>query len=424
MESRSVTTPFGRRPMSLAMLADQLASQNIETGRTVDKWKLYRLLCEARPLLGITDRALALLNALLSFYPKQELTEKSGLVVFPSNAQLSLRAHGMAEQTIRRHLSVLIKAGLLIRKDSPNGKRYAHKDRAGGINEAFGFSLAPLLARFDEIERMAAEVVAERLHLQRLKGRLTLCRRDIHKLVDAALDEGVEGDWGAVRDHLGTLIQTLPRVANASELRTVLFKVEALREDVVNQLETQLEIQRQSANPPQTERHIQNSDSESLSESEPNFGLECGEPPKIASAASLQARISLPTQQQITREPLSSTGGPKSFPLALVLQAAPQISDYAPEGRISNWRDLMSAALIVRSMLGVSPTAYEQACAVMGQENTATVMACILERGEHINSPGGYLRDLTHRALKHEFALGPMLMALLRSNCTVRRRVG
>src|SRR6218665_1833432 len=140
MESGNVTTPFGRRSMTLGMFASQVASREIEPDKSVDKWKLFRALCEARPLLGVTDRALAVLNALLSFYPKNELSEEHGLVVFPSNAQLSLRAHGMAEQTIRRHLAVLIEAGLLIRKDSPNGKRYAHKSRSGEINEAFGFS--------------------------------------------------------------------------------------------------------------------------------------------------------------------------------------------------------------------------------------------------------------------------------------------
>jgi replication initiation protein RepC len=409
--------------MSLAMLANQLASQKIETNKTVDKWKLYRLLCQARPLLGITDRALALLNALLSFYPKQELAEGSGLIVFPSNAQLSLRAHGMAEQTIRRHLSVLIKAGLLIRKDSPNGKRYAHKDRAGGINEAFGFSLAPLIARVDEIERMATEVTAKRVHLQRLKERLTLCRRDIHKLVDAALAEGVMGDWNGVLDHLGTLIQTLPRVPGASEVQYVLSGVEALREDVVNQLETHLKIKNQSANPPQTERHIQNSDSESLSESEANCSQERNALAQFAAATTPRAD----TSRQLEHTPNNRqrpADGLKSFPLALVLKAAPQISDYAPGGKITTWRDLTSSALIIRSMLGVSPTAYEQACAVMGQENTAIVMACILERGKHINSAGGYLRDLTHRAIKNEFALGPMLMALLRSNGSAGLRTG
>lgn len=129
MDSTCVTTPFGRRAMSFGVLATQFAAQKTRKVEAVDKWKLYRSVCEARPLLGVTDRSLAVLNALLSFYPKNELSSEAGLVVFPSNTQLSLRAHGMAEQTLRRHLSALVEAGLIIRKDSPNGKRYARKHR-------------------------------------------------------------------------------------------------------------------------------------------------------------------------------------------------------------------------------------------------------------------------------------------------------
>jgi replication initiation protein RepC len=76
----------------------------------------------------------------------------------------------------------------------------------------------------------------------------------------------------------------------------------------------------------------------------------------------------------------------------------------------------MSAAVVARSTLGVSPSAYQDACEVMGQQNAAVAVACILARGGHINSPGGYLRDLTAKARRGEFSLGPMLMALLRAN--------
>lgn len=114
----------------------------------------------------------------------------------------------------------------------------------------------------------------------------------------------------------------------------------------------------------------------------------------------------------------------KSFPLGMVLQACPDISDYGPGGQITNWRDLMTAAVVVRSMLGVSPSAYEAACAAMGPENAATVIACILEKGGHINSAGGYLRDLTRRTEDGEFALGPMLMALRRANSPVGWKAG
>lgn len=108
----------------------------------------------------------------------------------------------------------------------------------------------------------------------------------------------------------------------------------------------------------------------------------------------------------------------------MVLQACPDIADYAPGGTVGNWRDLMSAAIVVRSMLGVSPSAYEDACEVMGPENAAVAVACILERAGHITSAGGYLRDLTAKARRGEFSLGPMLMALMRANQDAHRKAG
>ena len=72
----------------------------------------------------------------------------------------SLRfAHGMPPSTCDA-ISRLVDCGVIIRRDSPNGKRYARKDRDGLINQAFGFDLAPLVARAAEFEAMAEEIRA------------------------------------------------------------------------------------------------------------------------------------------------------------------------------------------------------------------------------------------------------------------------
>nr|WP_245277953.1 replication initiation protein RepC [Rhizobium leguminosarum] len=55
-----------------------------------------------------------------------------------------------------------------------------------------------------------------------------------------------------------------------------------------------------------------------------------------------------------------------------MLQACPEIGAYGPHGTVGTWRDLMAAAVAVRSMLGVRPSA---SCEIMGPENAATVMA-------------------------------------------------
>jgi replication initiation protein RepC len=435
MQVGNVTTPFGRRPVSYAMLKHQMDAGEIEEGASADKWKIYRALCEARPRLGVTDRALAVLNALLSFYPKNELCSDDSMVVFPSNAQLSLRAHGMAEQTIRRHIAVLIDAGLLMRKDSANGKRFARRGREGEVDDAFGFSLAPLLARSSEIETLAAEVEAERLHFSRMRERLTICRRDVFKLIATAIEEGAPGDWSSAEAEYKTILSTLPRKPDAQSIAKALDEMEFLRENVINQLEMQVKAQNPSGNPYQNERHIQNSNTDSINELEPrNEKAQAEMPVPEVTSETHQTRDGDRTER-LQANPTDADRGMaarnrasgedlKPFPLGMVLSACPQISDYGPGGQIANWRELMSAAVVVRSTLGVSPSAYQEACEAMGPENAATAIACILERAGHINSAGGYLRDLTRRTQKGEFSLGPMLMAQMRANGHERLKTG
>ena len=73
------------------------------------------------------------------------------------------------------------------------------------------------------------------------------------------------------------------------------------------------------------------------------------------------------------------------------------------------------AAAMVRSMLGISPSAWLDARNAMGETEAAIVVAAILQRSEAISSAGGYLRGLTRKAEANEFSIGPMLMALIGS---------
>ncbi len=106
-----------------------------------------------RTVLGATDRALAILDALLSFHPDTAFYGDSALIVWPSNEQLIARANGMSPATLRRHLANLVDCGLVIRRDSPNGKRFARKGQGGEIEQAYGFDLSPIVARAESSSR-------------------------------------------------------------------------------------------------------------------------------------------------------------------------------------------------------------------------------------------------------------------------------
>jgi replication initiation protein RepC len=134
MQSHTPTTPFGRRSLTLAHVATQMAASARPPDKVVHKWQIFRAICTARPWLGVSERALAVLNALLSFHPETTLTGEDQLIVFPSNEQLCLRTHGMPASTLRRLLVVLVDAGLIVRRDSPNGsKRWLDRTYRGVV---------------------------------------------------------------------------------------------------------------------------------------------------------------------------------------------------------------------------------------------------------------------------------------------------
>ncbi|MET2831150.1 plasmid replication protein RepC [Mesorhizobium shangrilense] len=401
MESGYATTPFGRRPMTLALVQANTAAREIPEGSLVEKWQVYRWLCEGKSIVGVGDRALAVLSGLLTFYPDDQISEENGLMVFPSNAQLSLRAHGMADSTLRRNLAELVNCGLIIRRDSPNGKRFARKGQGGALVEAFGFSLAPLLIRAAEFQQAADQVRADNRALKLMRERITLHRRDIHKLVEAAIEEAVPGDWGAIWRRFRAIVDAIPRRAELSELEGIVTELALLHDEVDSMLESFTNSTNPSANESQSERQQSDSNTHFTFVFEPAFEK---------SRAAVEP-VSVPTEK------------PKGYPIGLVLKACPEIADYAVNG-IGNWRDLMITAAQVRGYLGVSPSAYEEACHVMGQEVAAIVIACILQRAQHINSAGGYLRVLTEKARAGEFSVGPMLMAALKANGATARMTG
>lgn len=379
--------------MSLALMAAQIGAKQIPEGKAAAKWQVYRDLCEGKSIIGVGDRSLAVLAGLLSFHPDDELSEENGLIVFPSNKQLSLRSHGMANATLRRHLAALLDCGIILRRDSPNGKRYARKGRGGELEDAYGFSLAPLLARAEEFHQAAERVRADNRALKLMRERITLQRRDIAKLIDAAIEEGAPGSWQALWRRFRLVVDQLPRKASIVELEPFAAELDQIRDEVDIALKDFMNVTNPSANESHVERQ--------QSDSNPNPHFEF-EPAFEEAGGSAERR----------REPQEP---PKTYHLGLVLKACPDIADYASAG-IGNWRDLMATAAQVRGYLGVSPSAYEDACHVMGPETAAIVVACMLQRAQHINSAGGYLRALTEKARAGQFSVGPMLMAAFKAN--------
>lgn len=397
MLTHIATTPFGRRPMTLGQISGQVTAKNVDQDAKVSKWQVFRDIREAKEALGATDRALAVLNALLTFHRDEELTGQGNLIVFPSNEQLIRRANGMPPTTLRRHIAVLVDCGLVIRRDSPNGKRFARKGQGGAIEQAYGFDLTPILARAEEFHELASAVAAERKAFRLVKERLTICRRDVVKMIDAGVNENVPGDWQGFLRRYEAIIARLPRTAPRQVLEGIASDLEDLWVDVHQTLELFVESQNPDANESHSGRHIQNSspDINPTGESENSSGNK-GEAGRDAEHDG-NVR-SLPQ---------------RDVPLGMVLSACPDIANYTKGAQIRTWRDFAAAADRARPTIGVSPGAWQEAVEVMGSQNASITLASILQRAEHIRSCGGYLRDLTEKARAQKFSVWPMVTALL-----------
>ncbi|TIR15692.1 MAG: replication initiation protein RepC [Mesorhizobium sp.] len=396
MQTHIATTPFGRRPMSLGQITSQAKARTMPKEASAQKWQVFQHIREARDLIGATDRALAILNALLSFHPETALSGDGELVVWPSNEQLMARANGMPATTLRRHLAVLVDCGLIIRRDSPNGKRFARKGRGGEIEQAYGFDLTPIVARAEEFRDLADAVQAEKKAFRVAKERLTLLRRDIVKMIDAGIEEKVPGNWGRVLQAYQAIVGRLPRTASRQLVESVGEELEELWAEIRDTLESFTKTKNPDANESHSGGHIQNSNPDSLSDSENGSGKY----EEAATFAESENVRSLPK---------------RDLPLGIVLDACPNLRELGQGGQIRHWRDFLAAAEAARPMLGVSPSAWKDALEVLGEQQAAITLAAIYQRSAQINNAGGYLRSLTERARDGKFSTWPMVMALLRA---------
>ncbi|SPF81370.1 plasmid replication protein RepC [Pseudoprimorskyibacter insulae] len=391
-------SPF-MRPISHAHLRVIERPEASVPARPVNKWELLRELSKAQAAFGVSERDLTVLQGLLSFFPDDALGGNAEMVVFPSNKAICERLNGMPCSTMRRHLARLVEAGLLQRRDSPNGKRYVRKH--GEDRVAFGFDLSPLYCQSEEIARAAEAVREAEERVRRLREVVSLMRRDLAALAEFGdeMQPGL-GFWDQLRDRAALTARALRRKLSVEDLAAYRADLEALLDQARNIIDGP-ETEEMNTNDAQSERHHHNSNKESI---DPEPALE-----KSGAAAGVP---DVDTNEPVADVDEQDTRHLPKIPLHLVIAACPSLKTFY-QGEIRHWHQLFDAACHVRPAMGISASAWEEAQRFMGPEQASIVVAAMLERFADIRSPGGYLRALTAKAAAGEFSCGPMVMALI-----------
>ncbi|PTQ64611.1 plasmid replication protein RepC [Celeribacter persicus] len=391
-------SPF-MRPISHAHLRVIERPEASVPGRPVNKWELLRELSKAQAAFGVSERDLTVLQGLLSFFPDDALGGNAEMVVFPSNKAICERLNGMPCSTMRRHLARLVEAGLLQRRDSPNGKRYVRKH--GEERVAFGFDLSPLYCQSEEIARAAEAVREAEERVRRLREVVSLMRRDLAALAEFGdeMQPGL-GLWDQLRDTAALTARALRRKLSIEDLAAYRADLEALLDQARNIIDGP-ETEEMNTNDARSERHHHNSNKESID-------LE----PALEKSGAAAGVPDVDRDEPVADVDEQDTRHLPKIPLHLVIAACPSLKTFY-QGEIRHWHQLFDAACHVRPAMGISASAWEEAQRFMGPEQASIVVASMLERFEDIRSPGGYLRALTAKAAAGEFSCGPMVMALI-----------
>jgi replication initiation protein RepC len=145
----------------------------------VSRKDLLKAARDAVRVLGLERSERQLIECLAVCFGEQQLA--NGLLCWPSNEHIKKKT-GMSERTIRRAIADLRKRGLIVMRDSANGKRFPISNDKGEIVDARGFDLTPLHARAVEFAERARALDIEIQLRRQLRDDLTAARNVLRDL--------------------------------------------------------------------------------------------------------------------------------------------------------------------------------------------------------------------------------------------------
>lgn len=304
---------------------------------------------QAAPFLGLKPPVIATLDAMLSCLPPT----RQHNTVFASNATLSFRRNGISDRTIRRHAAILQELGLLVRRDSPNRKRYSRQNMTEGTALRFGFDLSPLFQRFAQLAELAAQAARESDQIAYLKAKVRSAAHDILRTEPDNIDATMA-------------VRALRRNLSLDDCNKLLnsLKVEAVEaEQPCERTDPKEEVV--SGNDGQNDRHYHSSKKE-------NFDIGDNQRTKSLAKHNQNFRLSVPE----------------------ILSACPEAAQFSITP-VKTMTDVVSHARALAPMLGIDSRNYQDAQENLGIEGAALTIWAIMQFHEKIRKVGAYFRSIT-----------------------------
>jgi replication initiation protein RepC len=380
----------------------------------------------AAPYLGLRPNVVHAIDWLFRFTDALDWQPSSRPIVWPS-AAMQQHELGLGPSQVKNLNRHLVELGLVVMKDSPNGKRYGRRGPQGRIVEAYGFDLSPIASRFGEFQTIAQAGREERARVAALRRRATIARNGIRQLLETADEHRIAGeDWDARRDAAATASRGVARRKSSNEMEMAVESLECLQRQMRVHLETAFAGQADS-------RTSMNTVSVDISPKEPKnwphitttnqllnpkdtvIAPEGARPAKAANRSPPQpiGVVTAPDADQTVEKfrrpvPRSRTdyGSVLKITPAELTRLAPRLKPYL-RNTSPRWPEIVEAAEWLRDELAISKSSWGEACLTMGREQAATAVAVVSAkpRKHFRSSPGAYFHGMVSKAKAGELHL-------------------
>lgn len=406
--------PAGIRRLTAPMLRTESVAETFEGLADGDAGPSAVLAAfkAAAPYLGLPGRIVGAIDWLFKFTKKQDWAPGSRPIVWPS-AAVQCEELGISGAQAKRLNRTLTEYGLVVMRDSPNGKRYGKRDRTGQILVAYGFDLSPLGARIEEFLAVVEEARARREALKALRRRATIAHKRLQMIAGTAAEHAVAGQWDDLVERAAGARDKVRRAENVEAAEALIQAMEATVGAAQGALQRALDAKISVDMSPtgrRNEPHQYNYKPETNPKKDYVTRIEGSSSPGGGADG---GRADLAGSGQVGRtEKGSERAGRTDRGTALrlrpdeLVELAPRLKRYLMSPS-PNWVEIVEAADWLRGELGVSKPLWGEACLAMGRERAAIALAVLSTKpaGHFRTSPGGYFFGMVAKARAGELNL-------------------
>lgn len=375
----------------------------------VKRWDLLSLVRNLRQELGLSRGDIEAFQVLLSFLPCKDgrtgndrpVDANMLLVVYAGNQAILGRTNGMSERALRSHIRSLVRAGLVVRKESSNGKRFPLR-RNSEVVDAFGLDLTPAFLSYGRLAEIDREMRTMREAARSLRSEILARRKHLLASVSRLRDDACA--W------LISLSRVLRRSLELTELEQIAGSLAAIEADITSSsdadqdhIDATLQVPISPAPPSgETITHDggdgQRDSSTSLDEtviaSDTDDIPDPVTSPESTGTDGDSCRHIESKKIRLHRRAC----GKNEVSIFTLWRECPHIAEYYPSPPQTP-REMAGTLGLVGSFLGIREAQITDALRVLGLFETARKLDYLIRHFDVIDNPGGYLKAIIQRCL-------------------------